>query len=769
MPTINSHSGLKKILTGKRQRVLFVTFITFLVSALILITSGFLERYILERQTSAYKAGNMAVSSYYAEIDFSLLDKEAMDKKRAVKMALVHPVFVNQTEITEEVKREYIAFEEIFLKITASNNDRAIIDKELNKQFPDLFHIEDFQSLINHKDHISILQSGAELLSQMMGKGVFSYQSEDIGDSGVISILSTDSMFSEKIPVLVEHIVKYENLISTLRKELASTDISEIDKNILVMLVSSFAKPNTIFSESFTEQTIKDASSGMKPIVISIKKGDPIIEQGQIIKSSDMQLLRAIRDEISRFSFLTVFQSIVVYIVLNVVLFLFFRLFNVHLDKRRGYLLSFFTVVFLIIVVLVRYLTDIESEALRFLRIPVALFSFLIVQLTLSRRCGVIIVMLFSFFAAFFLGGGIFIFAYLSLSGITGCLIIRNVTRRIDMLKSGAFVGLMNLALLAILSIFKQGILSHYLVSALWAVSTGFFGSIIVIAILPVFEYAFNFCTVFRLIELSDVNVPIMRRMLSMAPGTHIHSLAVANMAEAATEAVGGNSLLARVGSLYHDIGKSDQPEYFIENQTEINKHDEMKPSLSASLIKSHVSLGVERAVKLKLPVEVVNIIQQHHGRSLILYFYDKAQKENGKGREIHLDDFRYDGPIPQTKEAAIVMLADVCEAATRTIKKPTTTKMEKMVWNLIIARFQEGELGGCDLTLHDLEVVKESFIQVLTGQFHTRIEYPEEQQNNIRKTRAGNSGKKEKTLSEKKDAPKKHPIKKTEKKPENE
>jgi putative nucleotidyltransferase with HDIG domain len=226
------------------------------------------------------------------------------------------------------------------------------------------------------------------------------------------------------------------------------------------------------------------------------------------------------------------------------------------------------------------------------------------------------------------------------------------------------------------------------------------------------------------LIELSDLNSPIFKRMLSLAPGTYSHSISVANLAESACNAMNANALLARVGAYYHDIGKIDQAEYFIENQNSYNKHDELKPSLSAAVIKAHLKAGTEKARELELPEEVRDIIAQHHGKGVIKFFYHRALQNEDSGN-IPPEEYSYPGERPKTKEAAVVMLADTVEAVSRTLKKPTIAKLEKFVWSIIMDKFNSNELGECDLTLADLETIRRSFVQVLAGYFHSRIEYP--------------------------------------------
>jgi putative nucleotidyltransferase with HDIG domain len=257
-----------------------------------------------------------------------------------------------------------------------------------------------------------------------------------------------------------------------------------------------------------------------------------------------------------------------------------------------------------------------------------------------------------------------------------------------------------------------------------WGILNGLGCSMLSLGLLPILEHALNTASRFRLIELSDVNAPVLKRMLSLAPGTYSHSLSVANLAESACSAINANAILARVGAYYHDIGKIEQAEYFIENQTAYNKHDELKPSLSAAVIKAHVKLGIEKARELDLPEEVLDVIAQHHGRGVIKYFYQRAL-EKGENGNVASEDYSYPGTSPRSREAAVVMLADAVEAASRTLKKPTIAKLDRFVWEIIMEKFTSHELGDSELTLRDLEVIKKSFVQVLAGYFHSRIEYP--------------------------------------------
>ena len=244
--------------------------------------------------------------------------------------------------------------------------------------------------------------------------------------------------------------------------------------------------------------------------------------------------------------------------------------------------------------------------------------------------------------------------------------------------------------------------------------------------ILPILEKIFNLPTQFRLHELSYTDSPTLNRLSQVAQGTFNHVRNVSDMSYAAAKAIGADAELTRVGALYHDIGKAEHPEYFIENQSgKGNAHDELNNNLSAAIIKSHVKLGVEKGREIGLPQEVLDIISQHHGNDIITYFYNEAKKNNPDGaRFVHEEDFRYNSDIPQTPEAAIVMLADCVEAASRTLKNPNTQKYDRLIMSIMISKINHNQLSDSKLTLTDLVTIKDTFIRSLIGRDHQRIEY---------------------------------------------
>ncbi len=255
----------------------------------------------------------------------------------------------------------------------------------------------------------------------------------------------------------------------------------------------------------------------------------------------------------------------------------------------------------------------------------------------------------------------------------------------------------------------------------------GIFSGIVVAGMTPLVESLFKYTTDIKLLELANLNQPIFQRMIIESPGTYHHSIIVASMVEAAAEAIGANSLLAKVSAYYHDIGKVKKPHYYIENQRNgENRHDKLSPRMSALVIVSHVKDGCELAAQAGLGSEISNIIREHHGTSLVRYFYDKAKKDrNASVRALPESDFRYPGPKPQTREAGLVLLGDVIEASSRTLKNPTPSRIRNLVSERIERVFMDGQLDECELTLRDLNSISETFTRILNGIFHQRIDYP--------------------------------------------
>jgi hypothetical protein len=311
------------------------------------------------------------------------------------------------------------------------------------------------------------------------------------------------------------------------------------------------------------------------------------------------------------------------------------------------------------------------------------------------------------------------------IGAVVGAYVVAGAHTRSKILRAGIFVSLTNMAVMAMLFLLNNhgGTWKEILLLFAFGAASGILSGVFTLGFMPFFEAAFGILSPVKLIELSNPNQPLLRKLLLEAPGTYHHSVMVANLSEAACEAVGANGLLARVGSYYHDIGKTKRPSFFIENQMGIdNPHDSITPQLSKSIITAHPYDGVKMLKEYKMPKAIIDIAEQHHGTSLLKYFYHKALKENDQVKE---EDFRYPGPKPQFKEVAIVGICDSVEAAVRSMNKPTLEQIEALVRKIIKDKLDDGQLDECDLTLKELDVIYHVIIETLKGTFHSRIEYP--------------------------------------------
>ncbi len=361
--------------------------------------------------------------------------------------------------------------------------------------------------------------------------------------------------------------------------------------------------------------------------------------------------------------------------------------------------------------------------------IPVAAIAMLTMLLFNDLQLAFIMSFIASTLVSLILGGDFGMMLIFFLGSLTGAYIVRDAQMRGKLIISGFFVSLINIVCLVLLNpqqdlVVTKRLLVHYLYPLM---ANGLISSFIVVATLKIFESAFRVLTNFSLVELTDRNQPLLKRMALEAPGTWQHSLIVGQLTESAAEAIGANALLARAGAYYHDIGKLEKPDYFTENQSlGDNKHDAIEPSMSRLIILNHVKEGVELAKKHKINPLIIDFIPQHHGTSLMHYFYQRALEESKEDEEVNENDFRYPGPKPQSKETAITLLADSVEGATRVLEDPVPTRIEETVRKVTNNKFIDGQLDECNLTLKEIEKICSTFTRILSAIYHGRVKYPE-------------------------------------------
>ena len=540
--------------------------------------------------------------------------------------------------------------------------------------------------------------------------------------------------------------------------------------NLLVDLIQRTLQPNITMNRNETERRRNQALDELKPIMYQVKAGEMVLREGERVTAAHFLKLEAMRSQAEnrRIAASGVGAAIILALLLAGVHLLYLRRpQHMRLDTNRNLL---FMAVALAMVFLIVKLVDGLSGLL------VANSAFAIpddaVVYAVPAAVGTMLVCIFIGFeialpfgllgglcSAMLIGQGLDFFIFFLINSAMAAYWVQHRRERKAFIIAGAKLGLLNMVVATVLSIYASDFEATDL---LWIWSMAFVGgissAIITLGIAPLIEMTFGFTTDITLLELANLDRPILRQLMLEAPGTYHHSVIVGSLVEAAAADIGANPLLAKVCGYYHDIGKVKKPLYFIENQSNgRNKHDKLAPSMSSLILIAHIKDGIEIANKNKLGKAITDTIQQHHGTSLISYFYEKAKQVKGSAG-VKVDNFRYPGPKPQTREAGLVMLADVVEAASRALDNPTPARIQGLVQHLINKIFSDGQLDECELTLKDLHRIAKSFNQILYGIHHHRIEYAEAAGKEDTKGKNGNSDRQstDKTSRQDESSPKK-------------
>lgn len=717
-------SALKLRLAADRLTgaILGITFIAAVV--IVLVTTQFGSVFPLLRP-SDYEIGSVAERDYVVERDILYLDQEATRLKREAAGKLVLPIFRVNERIGEERLQSFSEFRERLLALRREESSLDTVFLKLQVEFPGVLSKEQLARLLDTNQLSTVFEQAGTILGQIFETGLIKLPEQDaeLLSPGAIEVWRWMGGRLVKEEYFLEDVLTKNNLESWIEER-----FPEIPAQLLPPTkdpVRAFAIENGFFDAKETGKSRQKAMEEVEPVQAKLVRDQVIVRRGDIIDAETAARIRALGE----YSVTVNLKSIAGNVLFLLILF-FFALFLFQkrvvgrsLKHNQLLFLAATVLIFLLAsALLARFFTPAEGIPFSVI-LPTAAISIL-VTLIVSTRAGIALSLILALLVLPVSEMDPYSFLFVLLTGVAGTAVVQRAERRIDLVRAGAYLSALNIVLLVFLALLRS-IGRGWLLPVLgWSLLNGFVSSMISLGFLPILEHGLNTASRFRLIELSDLNAPILKRMLSLAPGTYNHSISVANLAESACSAIGANALLARVGAYYHDIGKIEQAEYFIENQTSYNKHDELKPSLSAAVIKSHLKMGIEKARELSLPQEVQEIISQHHGRGVIKYFYQRAL-EKGEKTNVTSDDYSYQGYRPSSKEAAVVMLADTVEAVTRTLKKPTIAKLEKFVWDIIMEKFTSQELGDSQLTFRDLETIKKSFVQVLAGYYHSRIEYP--------------------------------------------
>lgn len=508
--------------------------------------------------------------------------------------------------------------------------------------------------------------------------------------------------------------------IEFVQNSFQTSNLAQELKNIGSLITVSLLKPNSIIDKTMTDEKKAEAYNiAMKENKQTIPEGARILSIGDLVTEDKLEVLKELNLlETGKFDFAFAAGILAIVLMLAALLGLYLRFFYIKLMHGMK------EMILLCVIITLTLAAAWLINPLKILLIPIFIAPMLI-SILLDLRLGIIVNLLLAL-AISLIAKGNTVYIYTAVIGGTiSAYIVNGANQRSRLSVSGLAIAVINALIAASVSLIQKDSLATIAYNAALVALNGILSTIFTIGALPFFESTFNIITPLKLLELANPNQPLMKKLLMEAPGTYHHSLMVGNLAEVAIEAINGNALLARVGAYYHDVGKLKRPNFFKENQLSDNPHDKMTPNLSSLVITSHTSDGVELAEKYKIPLAVRNIISQHHGTTLVAYFYYKAKKTD-KNDSVKIDDFRYPGPRPASREAAVVMLADSVEAAVRSMIDKTEGKMEGLIRNIIKDRLDDGQLDLCDLTLKDLDLIARAFIRVFGGYFHEREEYPE-------------------------------------------
>ena len=671
--------------------------------------------------------GDINSADIKAPFAFEYIDEEATINKKEMALKTVTPVYnLNLRLIAnndKKVERYFIKLEEVLADpageadkaarlssylpgsgITFSSGDIALLSEEKN--------FREFRSAILKNLH-SIMSGGytREPVASFLNKASSGMVLLKITENGIVSTREFDISavwFHDELEL------KLDEALSRLSGEWLKKICRD---HILYFLAETLE-----YNEKETLESRRNYVNSLEPIRIKVDEGDVLAAAGEEITPEIAKKLQAVaKNRLRARAIIIIGNLIIVSLAFFFLISFLNRFYGDIFGSFKNILAVSFTALLSIIIIKGIYLVSYLNEYL----IPFALAA-VCLTILYKANLAIFISLFISIFSGITLDYDIKFTIISLLSCLGGIYASLKVRKRSDMTQVGIFIALINIVAVIGLGFIEEKQPGVVAANALWAAGGGLLVVILASSVIPFIESLFGVLTVFKLLDLADLNSPLLKKLLIEAPGTYHHSILVGNLAEVAAEAVGANGLLARVGAYYHDIGKIIKPEYFIENQQDhFNKHDSLKPTLSASVIKSHVKDGIKLALEYKLPEAVIRFIEDHHGTSLISYFYAQALKsdlDDGVGEE----SFRYTGPRPRSRETAIVMLADITEASVRSLEKPNPAKIENVVRNTVTKKLEEGELSSSGLVMNDLETIIEKFIYVIMGIMHSRIEYPE-------------------------------------------
>lgn len=683
----------RKIADGAERKELhrIVLFVLAFVVTIVCIGTGSIQ------QRETVQVGSVATKRYVAPED--TVDEAATEKLREAAANSVGPIYKTDTTVMDKnVTMVEGVFQELDTVLAGLPEGESFYNavQEISLELPVVLSNRQLMAYENltAEQRKAFANDCVSVLKQIYDKGV-----------------TADGLTEAKASGL------------TYLQELAwSSDL----KTMAGVILSAAVEPNLIVDEAAVEAAKEEKRAEVDEVLI--RKNQKIVDEGEIITQEiydKLVALNLVSETGLEGSLMPMLGSLVITGMLFAALYLFFRWGKGNILLKPNEIRMLFTI-YMMMVLLIRILANLTI----FTIVPVGLFAML-VSLLVGRRMALWLNALFCIIGCFIFNGDVQFLMYALISGTFAALIIQKTDKRSHLIP--AALGMAAVDFVTTISLgffFGEGYSAELLLQGGIGAVTGLLSMIVAVGSLPFWENMFEANTPLRLMELTNPNNELLRKLMIEAPGTYHHSLIVANLAETAVYDIGGNTALARAGAYYHDVGKLRYPQYFAENQSGYNPHDELPPEKSAKIITGHTKGGLELAERYKLPPVVRDMIVEHHGNSLVKFFYFKALKLYG-AENVNEADYRYQGRIPSSRESAVVMLADTVEAAVRSMlgHGKTMEEAEAAVKNLMKDKLDDGQLNNSGLTLNELETIRLAFLKVFHGMYHERVSYPEQKE----------------------------------------
>jgi len=718
----------------------------FLFLFLFVIVLSYFLSYTPPRALPKLEEGAIASADIVSPIDLSIEDAETTAKRRAEAEEAVLPAYTfdgNSFLNTEENIRQLFEFGREWPKSAAPPARTADLQKAIAEKFDLEIPLPELDSLVKSNFPQEIQETLISLIGKVSSQGVITSKNLFIRKETERGLILMRGPGNER-PIRVDEIIDLIEARQRFAADVEKLEISSRSKRLLLSLAEILLRQNVSFNKAETEARKERARARVGTAFFRLKKGKVIVRKGDEVTADDLKWISLINQNLREgrdwqvhlagtFLLFALFFLTVWYYLKSLLKFR--AALNIYV--MTGILLILGLLSYKLCVLLATFFSQFarlpaltDAEVYRFAfpyQFGVLVFAFLT-----TNTVTLIFAILNSLMVGYMFQGNFPLMLFAFIGGLAAVYGIRyyGKRRRTSTLRAGLFVvAPINVFLIITLELIREKISGPGTITAeaLMGLVGGALSAALAFLLLPIFENIFGFVTQSKLLELTNSDLPVFRQMALEAPGSYHHSLVVSTLAEKAAEEIGLDSMLVKAGALYHDIGKVKRPEYFIENiDRNPDLHKDMTPSLSSLVIINHVKEGAEAAKKLKLPKRIKEIVEQHHGSSLVRYFYHKAKEVyDPEMQKIEEENYRYPGPPPQSKEAALIMLADSVEAASRSLKSPTRESLKRLIIEIFENYLQDGQLDDCDFSLRELRAIAGSFHTTLYAIYHPRIQYP--------------------------------------------